>query len=62
MAEPISMNEALHEIRAHAAEQLPPATAKLLNMLVTMNIAGELPGHLTMYVLDVGRELRGDPE
>lgn len=57
-AEQIAWDEALHAIKDHADTHLPPAAAKLLRRLVTMDVAGLMPPSLRVYVRDVGVELR----
>lgn len=61
-ATPITLNEALGEIRKHAAERCSPTVASLLKRLVIMHIAGTLPESVTrqiaVHLCDVGREFR----
>jgi hypothetical protein len=56
--ESITWNHALAALKDLSGRHLPPATAALMRRLVTLDIAGQLPKHLSIYVLDVARELR----
>jgi hypothetical protein len=58
---PITLSEAMNEIRVHAKE-CTPAVAALLKRIVTLHIAGTLgeatTRALAIHLCDVGREFR----
>lgn len=61
---PISLSEAMSEIRKHADDRTSPAVANLLKRIITLHIAGTLGESVTrqlaVQLCDVGREFRDE--